>query len=85
MNKYKIKLIRWEDSFGVNSSWVKLKDLKSVEPLINTSIGFEVFRDEKVVVLVPHMTGENSHCRIQGCGDMTIPISAIVSDIELEI
>lgn len=80
----KLLLIKWADSFGVSPTWASLSSIKErVVPLIATSVGFEAYRDKAVVVLVPHVTPETDCCEGQGCGEMTIPISAIISEDEL--
>ncbi len=77
----KLKLIEWADAFGVGPSWSPLDAIKGgVEQLVIVSVGYEVYRDATLVVLVPHVTKETKHCVPQGCGEMTIPISAILKE-----
>lgn len=79
-----LKHIRWVDSFGCSSSWESIPPDK-VAPLYVDSVGWEVYRDEHCVVLVPHITPvDHEHTKQQGCGDMTIPLVAIQSERELK-
>ena len=74
------ELIEWIDAYGVGSDWVHLKDFKKSEPkpLLCKSIGWVLYEDDSLVVIVSHLTGVNSTCDQQACGDMTIPKVSIV-------
>lgn len=74
-----LHLVEWTDSFGCSTNWTELSDIHP-EPMICKSVGWLAYDGEDCVVVVPHIsTGTD-----QGCGDMTIPRSAIVRVTKLE-
>jgi len=71
-------LIEWEDSYGCSSSWQDLPDGGEPETMVCRSLGWVSRLSKRSVVIVPHI-GHNERMGVkQGCGDMTIPIAAIV-------
>lgn len=73
----KLAYVEWVDCFGCSSVWVDLDEINR-EPVICKSVGWILLDNDDVLVIVPHFTQENhSGARFQGCGDMTIPKSAI--------
>jgi len=78
MDKYKIVLVEWTDSYGCSSGWEETEDLKII-PHHCYSVGYLVKENDEVIVLVPHLSPENKETNAteQGCGDMTIPRVAI--------
>lgn len=80
----KIVHIFWRDSYGVSAVWETLDGIKPVA-VICESIGYLTFNDDEHVVIVPHYhpaVGGNGAGG--GCGDMTIPRSAIIEMRELK-
>ena len=76
-------LIEWEDSFGCSPSWTDLVTDQPA-PLVCQSVGWLVHRDDRCVVVVPHVTLDNDDVESrQGCGDMTIPARSILRTVEL--
>lgn len=71
-------LCEWLDSYGCSPSWETIE--KGVKPLgmACKSVGWLVRQSEKFIVVVPHLSQKNEIADQQGCGDMTIPRSAIV-------
>ena len=68
-------LIEWEDSYGCSSTWTEIVDPVTPVVLMCRSVGWLVYDGDDCKVLVPHIA-EGMPAR-QGCGDMTIPASAI--------
>ena len=67
------------DSHGTNG-WTT--DLPSDEVVLVNSVGWIVFQNDKVVTICPHISTEELP---QRCGDMTIPVSAIVRIEEMVV
>lgn len=80
----KLVLIEWNDAFGCSADWEELSDEYQPKPGICQSVGW-LFRDEpEYKVIVPHIAKlDDSSRKDQGCGDMTIPASAIRRLVEL--
>ena len=77
-------LIEWRDAYGVGTNWAPINDVTGT-CLLCYSVGWLVFQDDDCVVVVPHMSQSgHPHAVQQGCGDMTIPRSAILSIKELD-
>lgn len=73
----KLWLIDWEDAFGCSTAWAQIENLE-VDHLTCRSVGEIVYEDKRVIVVVPHTSAkDHRHSERQGCGDMTIPKSAI--------
>jgi len=54
--------------------------------MVCRSVGWLIHDDKKVKVVVPHLNQANHpNADLQGCGDMTIPTSAIrkITDIKI--
>jgi hypothetical protein len=84
MDKFKLVKIEWVDSFGCGSRWELLDDIQDVKH-VNHSVGWLVGDGVNVKVLVPHIQPENEDidAALMGCGDMAIPVEAIVNLVEL--
>lgn len=81
----KLALIEWEDSCGVGSAWVDVhEDDLPTDPMICVSVGWMIER-ENVFVVIPHfgLGRKDLNTETQGCGDMTIPKSAVKKIHEL--
>lgn len=74
--------VLWADAYGVSAGWQTLSELKPVLLKVN-SVGWVEYEDEDILVLVPHIVGSTPNTVKQGCGDMTIPKTAIISRREL--
>ena len=81
--------IKWHDAIGCGSQWEDLDDIKKYcEPLVIATVGWIVADSATGILVVPHMySGQEPHPRTgqQGCGDMVIPKSAIVSIEDLAV
>ena len=77
----KLEIIVWVDSFGCSASWSELSNIEKFEPVHIRSCGWVAYEDECHIVVVPHLSPARPELGMtqQGCGDMTIPQSAIVS------
>ena len=78
----KLMLIEWEDSHS-GRGWHDLDDIKkTAEPLRCRSVGWLAASNDECRLLVPHLGGETQD-NSQGCGDMVIPVRAIIKETEL--
>lgn len=73
-----LKLIEWEDAYNGNHEWFDLATLpETVEPLIITTIGFELQRNKERVTLAMSY-GDSREREGPTCCDLfTIPIGMI--------
>lgn len=82
-NDMRLVLIEWLDSFGCSTEWRGLKDI-SPSPNKCRSVGWLIHDGEDCKVIVPHISDpDHANATQQGCGDMTIPVKAIVSIVDL--
>ena len=83
---YKLVLIEWVDSYGVGSQWESLDNIQD-EQHINYSAGWLIGNGKNVKVIVPHIQPEHPEidAELMGCGDMAIPVQAIIKISELKI
>ena len=76
-NKYKLVCVEWVDAYGCSSHW---EQIGYIQPLTMKcfSVGWLVFEDKEMIIIVPHLSQSNHETiEQQGCGDMSIPRSAI--------
>ena len=79
----RLVLVEWADSYGVSSVWQSVEDIEAV-PLVVRSVGWVVFENGELLVVVPHLADAREHGgEEQGCGDMTIPKSAVRRLVDL--
>jgi hypothetical protein len=78
----KLVLVEWRDSYGCSSDWQPLEGV-TPQPLICRSVGWLAYDGDECKLVVPHISGDHPNTRKQGCGDMTIPTSAIISMSEI--
>jgi hypothetical protein len=82
---YPLVYIEWEDSYGCSPNWEDLKNCSAV-PMVCRSVGWLVHDDQKCKVIVPHLNEpDHPNADLQGCGDMTIPTSAILRMAQLTL
>jgi hypothetical protein len=72
-------LVEWFDSCGCSRDWEDLSNANGAAPMVCRSVGWVAERNSSCVVIVPHVCEATT----QGCGDMTIPASAIISLVSL--
>ena len=72
----RLVLVEWEDSFGCSSSWASVEHVNPCT-LVCRSVGWLIHDAADCKVIVPHLTMPNANVERQGCGDMTIPTSAV--------
>jgi len=71
-------LVEWEDSYGCSAKWAVLDGCDTPQTMRCRSVGWITNKCRKYIVVVPHVA-ENEILDVkQGCGDMAIPIRAIV-------
>jgi hypothetical protein len=74
-----LKLIEWEDAYNGNHDWIEVATIpESVEPLVLTTVGFELRRDDERVTLA--MTYGSSREEPTCCDLFTIPLAMIRSE-----
>lgn len=76
----RLVLVEWVDSFGCSSTWQPIND-PAPTPLVCRSVGWLAHDGKDCKLLIPHMSAQED----QGCGDMTIPTSAVRSMVDLVI
>jgi hypothetical protein len=82
---HRLVVVEWVDSCGAIARWQYLDETEP-EYITCCSVGWLVYDGEDCKRIIPHIglhTGPNA--RQQGCGDMTIPASAIVKMADLSI
>lgn len=74
----KLVLIEWVDSHS-GRGWQNVEQIeRAAEPLYCRSVEWLASERNDCKILVPHLGGEkNGDVFLQGCGDITIPTSAI--------
>lgn len=74
----RLVLVDWIDSYGAAANWQSIENY-SPSPMRCQSVGWIVSKNKDSIAVVPHLS-EKGHPDVpqQGCGDMTIPKSAIV-------
>ena len=68
----KMVVVKWQDSYGVESGWRDISDYKAT-PLIITSFGTVIYEDEKVLALAHNYSDETENTCRQANGIMVIP------------
>jgi hypothetical protein len=70
--------LEWEDSNGCSRNWEDLPEVGEPEVAVCKSVGWVFRKSDRVVVIVPHLAQSAKLGINQGCGDMTIPLAAIL-------
>lgn len=82
---YRLVLIEWVDSYGCSSEWADLEGCNPA-PMVCRSVGWLIHDGKDCKVIVPHLSQhEHPNAGQQGCGDMTIPTSAVLSVADVGI
>lgn len=77
--------VEWEDSCGPIARWQYL-DESEPEYILCRSVGWLVYDGKDCKRIVPHIgRHKTDEARDQGCGDMTIPTSAILKMVDVGI
>lgn len=80
---YKLRMIRWIDSTGLNG-WQALETIQGLTPDPVISVGFVVAEDEDRIVITTSITERPGNLALQsGEGALVIPRVAIVSEREV--
>jgi hypothetical protein len=77
--------VLWEDSYGCSSRWTDLSDSGSPAPLLCRTLGFVGRKSSRYLVVIPHLAKDARIGVAQGCGDMAIPLAAIVKCQKIRI
>src|SRR2546425_96866 len=81
----KLVYVEWLDSYGVGSHWTSVKNIKTPD-LTCKSVGWLISEDETTICVCPHITQDDHDVAdYAGCGEMHIPLVAIVRLVELSI
>lgn len=75
-----IVMIKWEDSYGVETGWRNISDY-SADSLIINSVGKIIYEDNKVISLAHNFASETNNTPMQANGIMVIPKACIVEII----
>lgn len=79
MIKPPLKLVRWMDAFNDDHDWVELKAVPEIQtPIIVSTVGFEIRRDDKYVVLC--MSYHEAKESPVVCDLFTIPLAMIIDE-----
>jgi hypothetical protein len=82
---YPLVYVEWEDSMVGTSGWGETDGAKPTVPTVR-SVGWLVYDGKDCKLLVPHLSeAEHSAVKQQGCGDITIPTSAIRKTVRLQL
>ena len=77
--------IEWVDSYGCSPDWTPIEPVE-IAPLHCQSVGWLLHDGDECKTIVPHLSQEHHPGTIQqGCGDMTIPATAITKIVPLTI
>ena len=80
----RLVLITWEDSYGCSSVWEPFrKPFSPPQRQVCRSVGWLVHDGEDCKVVVPHIATGVGDAPDEGCGDMAIPSSAVLSLVDL--
>ncbi len=81
MDNKKLIYIEWQDARGASPEWREIDIAREDGMCICKSIGWVIRENDKFIQLAPHF-GQDPE---QVCGDMTIPKSAIIKKLEVNI
>jgi len=81
--KFRLVMIKWEDSVQPTSSWDYLSDAPPLEVVLCLSVGWIIDQNEKVLMIAPNIGDCDSEKNIQGSGFIRIQKVAITKIIEL--
>lgn len=80
----KLVMIVWEDSQLGYQGWKVVQEQPKGFPYY-VSVGFLVYEDERCKILYPHLKNTSEDDDLSGSGDIQIPVSAIIKEVELPI
>ncbi len=76
-------LVDWRDAFGVQMDWRCIDHIKP-DNLLCHSVGWLTHKDKDSIVITPHISDQNhDEAEFMGCGDMTIPMLAVIKITKL--
>lgn len=82
--RWPIVIVRWRDSIIIAQAWRWISETGSSLPQDCVSIGFLYRKDPKHIIIMPHISEEDSD-EFQVHGMMAIPRSAIISIRKLSV
>ncbi|WP_158728728.1 MULTISPECIES: hypothetical protein [unclassified Flavobacterium] len=78
---YKIKKIKWLDSYGCTNRWAKIESI--AEKLICETVGFVISETDELISLANSIAYETEETVEQANGVMTIPKVSIIEEVEI--
>lgn len=78
---YKIKKIKWLDSYGCTNSWQKIEQI--TEKLICETVGYVISETTELISLANSIAYETTETVEQANGIMTIPKVCIIEESEI--
>jgi hypothetical protein len=84
VRKYPLVYVEWLDSIGVSLPWGYIED-HDTKAMLCSSVGWLTRKDKESIVVMPHLSDENSSVKQQGCGAMTIPAAAVLRIVTLDL
>lgn len=79
--EYKIKKIKWLDSYGCTNRWQKIENI--TEKLICETVGFVISETDELISLANSIAYETDETVEQANGVMTIPKVSIIEETEV--
>lgn len=73
--KYPLKLIEWEDAFNGDHNWVKPENLDLNKTMIVQTVGFEIERTDRHVILAGSVSDQSDMCDL-----FTIPLTLVLRE-----
>ena len=74
--QHQLVMIEWVDSYGCSANWQDLENPHPT-PMVCKSVGWLYHNGSDCKLIVPHVADGDQFIPRQGCGDMTIPASAV--------
>jgi hypothetical protein len=82
---YPLVYVEWEDSLAGTTGWGFIDGVKPTI-MVCRSVGWLVYDGEDCKLIVSHLSEpDHADAKQQGCGDMTIPTSAIRKIVTVKI
>jgi hypothetical protein len=79
--KYKIKKIKWLDSYGCTNRWQLIEEI--TEKLVCETVGYVISETNELISLANSIAYETNETIEQANGVMTIPKVSIIEEVEI--
>jgi hypothetical protein len=84
MNKKRLILIEWVDSYSVYETWDFIKELSEPTLQMCYSVGFVIKENDESIMIIPHLSGVSDYSLGAGMGGICIPKACILKINELK-